>query len=50
MECTDFAMAMFLMLESHYIFNLSYHPRIYDLLWFIQEKLAGIPSDDKGKK
>lgn len=50
MECTDFAMAMFLMLGSHYIFNLSYHPRIYDLLRFIQEKVAGIPSDDKGKK
>lgn len=50
MECTDFAMAVFLMLGSHYVFNLSYHPRIYDLLRFIQEKIANIPSDDKGKR
>lgn len=37
-------------IRSHYIFNLSYHPQIYDLLRFIQEKIANIPSDDKGKK
>ena len=50
MECADLAMAIYLMLGAHYVFNLSYHPRIYDLLKFIQEKVADIPSDEKGKK
>jgi len=50
MECTDLTMAVFLQLTSHYIFNLSYHPQVYDLLRFLQERVANIPSDDKGKK
>lgn len=43
-------MAIYLMLAAHYVFNLSYYPWIYDLLRFIQEKVADIPSDEKAKK
>lgn len=42
MESTDVAMALFLLLGSHYILNLSYHPKIGDFMRFIQEKIAGI--------
>ena len=50
MECVDLTMAIFLMLGAHYIFNLSYHSRVFDLMKFIQEKIAEINSDGKGKK
>jgi len=45
MEITDIATAIFLMLGSHYIFNLNYHPKINDLMTFLQEKVAKIPSE-----
>lgn len=38
------ATAIFHLLGSHYILNLSYHPKLNDLLKFIQEKIAHIPS------
>ena len=38
------ATAIFHLLGSHYILNLSYHPKLNDLLIFIQEKIAHIPS------
>ena len=41
------ATAVFFLLAIHYIFNLSYHSKVADVLRFIQEKVAGIPSDDK---
>ena len=44
MECANVATAMFHLLGSHYILNLSYHPKLNDLLIFIQEKIAHIPS------
>ena len=50
MECADLAMVIYLVLGAHYIFNLSYHSWVYDLMRFIQERIADIPSDDKGKK
>lgn len=43
------ATAVFFLLASHYIFNLRYHPKTSDILYFIQEKVAGIPSDDRRK-
>ena len=45
MDTTDVATAVFLMLGSHYIFNLNYHQKVNDLMTFIQEKVAGIPSE-----
>lgn len=43
METTDAATAIFLMLGSHYIFNLNYHPKFNDAMTFIQEKLQRYP-------
>ena len=48
-ESTNVATAVFFLLATHYIFNLSYHPKVTEILRFIQEKVAGISSDDKGK-
>ena len=44
MECTDVAIAIFHLLGSHYILNLIYHPKLNDLMRFIQEKTAHISS------
>ena len=44
MECSDFASALFLLLGSHYILNLSYHPKIHDIMTFFQEKVTKISS------
>ena len=41
--------AVFLLLATHYIFNLSYHPKAEDLLHFIQEKMAQISSATRKK-
>ena len=43
-ECTELATALFHLLGCHYILNLSYHPKLSDLLRFFQEKIAGIAS------
>ena len=50
MECTNVATALFLLVASHYIFNLTYHPKVHEVLRFLQEKVAGIPSDERSKK
>ena len=44
MECTDLATALFNLLGCHYILNLSYHQKLHDIMRFLQEKVAGIPS------
>lgn len=49
MESTDIATAVFLLLGSHYVFNLSYHAKVFEVLRFLQEKVGGIPSDRKMK-
>ena len=48
MDYTDVVTAVFL-LASDYVFNPSYHPKVHELLRFIQEKVSGIPSNKKGK-
>jgi len=48
-ECTDLANAMFHLLGCHYTLNLSYHLKLSDFLRFIQEKVAGIPSQEGTK-
>ena len=52
LECTDLATALFLLLASHYVFNLSYHTKTHEFLTFIQESVANIPSEKsrKGKR
>ena len=50
MESTDLSMALFLLLAAHYIFNLSYHSKITDLMKFLQEKVARINSGTKSVK
>ena len=44
MECADLASALFLLLGSHYIWNLSYHQKLHDMMTFLQEKVAAISS------
>lgn len=43
LECHNFMTALFLLLASHYVFNLSYHCKAKDFL-FLQERVAGINS------
>ena len=38
------ATALFHQLGCHYIFNLSYNTKLTDIMRFIQEKVAHIPS------
>ena len=49
MESTDIATAVFLLLGTHYVFNLSYHAKVFEVMRFVQEKVGGIPSDRKTK-
>jgi len=42
MESTNVATALFYLVASHYVFNLSYHDKIQEVLRFIQEKVMGI--------
>ena len=44
LESTNLASALFLLLATHYVFNLSYHTKAAELLMFIQEKFAKIPT------
>lgn len=48
MKCGDLASALFLLLGSHYILNLSYHPKLQDTKNFFQ-KIAKISSTAKSK-
>ena len=45
----NIATTVFLLIASHYVFNLSYHSKVYELLIFIQEKIGRIPSCSKKK-
>ena len=44
LESRNVATALFLLLASHYVFNLSYHSKSADFLIFVQERIAKIPS------
>ena len=44
LERTDLVSALFLLLAIHYVFNLSYLTKGAELLMFIQEKFAKIPT------
>ena len=49
LESRELPTAVFLLLATHYIFNLSYHPKAEDLLHFIQEKMTVISSATRKK-
>ena len=49
MECTDVATALFYLVASHYVLNLSYHDKIQEVFRFIQERIMDIESAEKGK-
>ena len=46
MQCTDIASALLYHIACYYIFNLSYHSKVYDVLQFIQEKILKVPCDE----
>ena len=50
LETTEFETALFVLLGSHYVLNLSYHEKAVEFFLFVQEKIAKISSDDKKKK
>ena len=43
-ETSNVVVALFYLLASYYIFNLQYHSKSKDVLSFLQEKVAGLPS------
>ena len=50
METNNIISVILLCLAAHYIFNLTYHPKMGDLWLFIQEKVLNLPSKDGVKK
>ena len=42
MECRSFVKALFSMLAVHYVFDMSYNPNVKDVLFFLQDKIAGV--------
>ena len=49
LECRSIDSALFMVLATHYVFNIEYNPRVRDVLYYFQEKLLG-SSDPKFKK
>lgn len=50
LECNNVTTAFFLLLASHYVFNLSYHHKATDFFLFLQERVARITSQTSGKQ
>ena len=48
MESTNFTSALYHLISTHYIFNISYNVTVKDVLFFIQRKVANF--DDKSFK
>uniref|UniRef100_A0A1X7UTF7 Uncharacterized protein n=1 Tax=Amphimedon queenslandica TaxID=400682 RepID=A0A1X7UTF7_AMPQE len=48
-ECKDVINALFHLISTYYVFNMSYHGRVQDILYFIQEKVLDI-KDSTTKK
>ena len=49
LECRNNKSALFLMIATHYVFNIEYCAKVKDVLYFIQEKVLGF-SDNSFKK
>jgi len=41
-ECGSFPAAVYMMFAAHYIFDIQYNPKVYDVLLFLQEKVFGV--------
>ena len=50
LESSNLVTTIFNLLASHYVLNLAYHPKVKDLLTFLQEKVLQIPSSGDGTK
>ena len=50
LEASNVVSALFLCLVAHYIFNLKYHKKAAEILCFLQEKVAQLPSSSKSVK
>ena len=48
-ECRSFVNAIYLMLVSHYVFDIEYNARAKDVLFFLQENMLGL-QDPKFRK
>ena len=48
-KCPDFTSALFVAFSLHYVLNLTYHPKLYDLFLFFQEVIFQIPRDTQKK-
>lgn len=48
-KCPDFNIALFIAFSLHYVFNLTYHQKVHDLLMFLQEVVFKL-QDDKQRK
>ena len=42
MECRSVSKALYYLLAAHYVFDISYNQNVKDVLFFLQEKIAGI--------
>ena len=49
LECRSIDSALFMMLATHYVFNMEYHPNVRDVLYYFQDKVLGF-SDPLLKK
>ena len=41
LECKSLERAIFVMVGSHYVFNIEYHSKVKDVFYFLQEKVLG---------
>ena len=45
LECKSLEKAVYVMVASHYVFNIEYHHRVKDVFIFLQEKILGFVDD-----
>ena len=41
LECRSLERAIFIMVASHYVFNIEYHPKVKDVFLFLEQKVFG---------
>ena len=46
-ECKNIVTSIFVLMSIHYVFNIEYHPKIRDLLYYIQEHMFGLKDDTR---
>ena len=46
-ECKNIVASIFILMSIYYVFNIEYHPKIRDLLYFIQEHMLGLKDDTR---